>query len=203
MPVLPGQGLGPIRFGSNFESVARHMTRPCDELRETRCLYVDQAVDFTMKDGVVDGIYVVRRDRPAPPAKDGSPRYFGTYFGALLPDISLGVHKHIVLEELRAPDKIEKLSEPLDQNGTLERHYYDGLVLEFDRLPNGNIVLGAMRVLPSKTATNPYQRPSTSDKLGLPPEAPKPKAAPGAPGAGIDFLNPDAARPAPSAQPEK
>jgi hypothetical protein len=145
------------------------MQRPCDERTETRCLYIEKAVDFTMKDGVVDGIYVVRRDRPAPPRPDGTPRYFGTYYGGILPDIALGLHKHIVEEELHPPERVEKLPAPDAQNGTVERHYYDGLVLEFDKLPNGNTVLGAMRITPSKTAKNPFNKPSTSDRIGLPP----------------------------------
>ncbi len=191
LQVLPGQGVGPIRFGATFATVARHMQRPCDERTETRCLYIDQAVDFTMKDGVVDGIYAVRRDRPAPPRANGKPRYFGTFFGGLPPDLSLGVHKHIVLEELSPPERIETLPTP-DQNGTVERHYYDGLVLEFDKLPNGNTVLGAIRVSPSKTAKNPYKGPSTTDKLGLPPPRIPQSITPKSPmGAGSDFLNPE------------
>jgi hypothetical protein len=189
LQVMPGQGIGPIRFGATFDTVARHMQHPCDERTETRCLYIDQAVDFTMKDGVVDGIYVVRRDRPAPPRADGQPRYFGTYFGGMLPDIALGVHKHIIEEELHPPERIEKLPAP-DANGTVERHYYDGVVLEFDKLPNGNTVLGAMRILPSKTAKNPFKKPSTSDKLGLPPPS-TPKVPPASTGK-LDPLQPKA-----------
>lgn len=175
MQVLPGQGIGPIRFGATFDTVERHMTRPCDERSETRCLYVHQAVDFTMKDGVVSDIYVVRRDRPAPPTKSGEQRYFGTFFGRLATDIALGLHKHVVDEELRAPDRVEKLPAP-DANGTVERYYYDGLVLEFDKLENGATVLAAMRILPSKTATDPVKAPAPS--ASAPASAPPPASAP-------------------------
>lgn len=156
LEILPGKGLGPIRFGAKAETVERHMTRPCDIRTETRCLYINQAVDFTLKDGVVSGIYVVRRDRPAPPKADGSARYFGTFLGGMSGGFALGLHRHVVDQELRAPDRVEELKTP-DENGTVARYYFDGLVLDFDELENGSTVVGAARILPSPTGTNPVK----------------------------------------------
>ncbi len=168
LEILPGKGLGPIRFGAKVETVERHMTRPCDIRTETRCLYIDQAVDFTLKDGVVSEMYVVRRDRPAPPKADGSARYFGTFLGGMTGGFALGLHRHVVDQELRAPDRVEELKTP-NENGTVARYYYDGLVLDFDQLENGSTVVGAARIVPSPTGTNPVK------------VAAAPSAAPGAP----------------------
>lgn len=154
LEVLPGRGIGPIRFGATFETVERHMTNPCDVRTETKCIYVNQAVEFTMQEGVVARIHVHRRDRPVSAGAKGQPHYFGSYFGGLRPEIVLGVHRHIVLGEVRPAERVEKV-EGENPYGTVERHHYPGLVLEFDRLSNGNVVLGGFQVLRAPDAQSP------------------------------------------------
>lgn len=154
LEVVPGRGIGPIRFGATFATVERHMDNPCDLRTETQCIYTKQAVEFTMKEGVVDGIQVHRRDRVAGKDPNGETLYYGSYFGGLPPKVVLGVHKHIAVSELRPADRIEKLDPP-SEHGTVERHHYPGLVLDYDRLPNGNTVLAGFRILNDPKAESP------------------------------------------------
>lgn len=154
LEVIPGRGIGPIRFGATFATVERHMENPCDVRTETQCIYTKQAVEFTMKDGVVDGIQVHRRDRVAGKTPGGEPLYYGSYFGGLPPKIVLGIHKHVAVEELRPAEKVEALDPP-NEHGTVERHHYPGLVLDYDRLPNGNTVLAGFRILKDPKAESP------------------------------------------------
>lgn len=158
LEILPGRGIGPIRFGATFETVERHMANPCDVRTETKCIYVNQAAEFTMHEGVVTHIQLHRRDRPAGEGPDGKPRYFGSYFGGLRPEIVMGVHRHIAVEELRPAERVEKLPGS-DANATIERHHYPGLVVEYDRLPNGNVVVGGFQVLQDPDAPSPALSP--------------------------------------------
>ncbi len=146
--VQPGKGLSAIYFGATRATIERHMEAPCDIASETRCGYVDEAVEFTFEDGVLSKVEVQPRDRPVP-EKPGA--FYGTFRGILPPRIALGLHEHIVVEEFGAPTSYEdlKLSAPTGPKG---RAHYDGLVLEYERIANGNTVLTGMVITPSKTA---------------------------------------------------
>lgn len=146
--ILAGRGVSATRFGATFETIERHMASPCDVRTETRCLYVDRAIDFTMKDGVVSGIKIQRRDRRVPGLTEE--RYFGSFHGYLPPSIMPGLHRHVVEEEFGAPDRKEPVTDGAE--GLIERHFYDGLALEYDKLENGNVVLSSIEIIPSKTA---------------------------------------------------
>lgn len=143
--IAAGQSLGAIRAGTNLKTLARHMEGPCDIRTEDRCIYVKQASEFTLDDGIVVGIKVHRRDRlvPTQPEKDEH-RYFGTFNGGMLPKVMLGLHQHIMIEEYGEPEKKEPLS---GKNGEVERHFYDGVIFEYDRLDNGNTVLSAIELI--------------------------------------------------------
>lgn len=143
--VLPGHGITAIRFGATVETIERHMQAPCDVKTETRCLYVKQAIDFTLDKGVLVRAKVHLRDRLVP----GYPeRAFGTFYGGMQPDILLGLHRHIVHEELGNPESSEQVSSG-DKLGLVARDFYPGVTLEFDKIDNGNIVLAAMDVFPA------------------------------------------------------
>lgn len=139
--VLPGKGLAAIRFGATQATVERHVGAPCELRSETRCAYVDRALDFTFEGGVLVKIRVERRGRVVP----GAPgRFFGTFNGAMAPKIMLGLHRHIVAEEWpQKPERVEPLSGP---DGQVERQSFPGLALEFDQLDNGNTVLAAFEI---------------------------------------------------------
>lgn len=169
--VLPGRGLGPIRFGATFATVERHMQHPCDVRTETKCIYVDQAVEFTMKDGVVVDIQVHRRDRVAGKSPDGKTLYYGSFHGGLLPEIALGLHKDVAVTELRPAERVEVVDPP-NEHGTVERHHYRGIVLEYDRLPNGNTVLGSFHLLNDPQAESPALPKAGALPPAQPPAAP-------------------------------
>ena len=158
--IVPGKGITAIRFGATPETIQRHMQAPCDVKTETRCLYVKQAIDFTLEKGVLVRAKAERRDRPVPGVPDQA---FGTFYGGMAPDITMGLHRHIVHEEFGPPDRSEAFS-PSTGLGLMHRDFYAGLTLEYDRISNGNEVLSAMEVFP---ADNPAQpRPAASRGAG-------------------------------------
>jgi hypothetical protein len=149
--VVPGKGITAIRFGATTETIERHMQAPCDVKTETRCLYVMQALDFTLEKGVLVRARAERRDRPVPGAPD---RAFGTFYGGMAPDITMGLHRHIVHEEFGQPERSEAFS-PSAGLGLTHRDFYSGLTLEYDRISNGNEVLSAMEVFPAENPATP------------------------------------------------
>ncbi len=72
----------------------------------------------------------------------------------MAPEIMLGLHRHIVIEEFGEPSKKEPLSGP---DGQVEKHTYPGVVLEYDKIENGNTILAAITVVPDKKAP-PYPK---------------------------------------------
>jgi hypothetical protein len=151
LPILPGQGIGPIRFGATRATIERLMGAPCDEASDTRCLYVGRAVDFKLEGGAVTEIRVSRKGREAKRAPDGSILEYGFFNGALLPDLYFGMQPSAIQEQLGKPQKVEAIT-PLGPDGFAERHFYDGLTLEYDRWSNNNLVLGAAILTKSATA---------------------------------------------------
>lgn len=148
---LAGKGFSAIRFGATFETVERHMGAPCQIRSETHCTYVQQAVDFTMKDGVVVAMKAQRRGRRVGEAQAGAKaQYYGMFNGAFPPTLMLGLHRHVVLEEFGEPSKKEPLTGP---DGQVERHFHEGVLFEFDKLENGNTVLAAIEIVPAPGAT--------------------------------------------------
>jgi len=151
LPILPGEGLGPIRFGATRATIERLMGAPCEEATETRCLYIRRAVDFKLEGGAVTEIRISRKGREAKRAADGSILEYGFFNGAILPDLYFGMQPSALQEHLGAPQKVEAIS-PMGPDGFNERHVYDGMVLEYDRWSNGNLVLGAVVLTKSATA---------------------------------------------------
>lgn len=182
MVVVPGVGISAIRFGATFETVERHMGAPCDIRTETRCAYVRQAVEFSFKDGVVSGMRAERRDRQVKDPDAKGEKFYGTFNGGMRPDIRFFLHRHIVVEEFGEPKKKEPLQ---GADGQVEKHIYDGLVLEYDKLENGNVVLSAMEILPDpKAPALPKLTQKSGDAAGAKKELSpleKAAAAPSAP----------------------
>jgi hypothetical protein len=151
MPILPGQGLGPIRFGATRQTIERLMGAPCDEASDTLCRYVGRAVDFKLEKGVVTEMRVSRKGREAKRSEDGSIIEYGFFNGAVLPDLYFGMQPGALQEVLGPPQKVEKIS-PMGPDGFSERHVYDGMILEYDLWSNGKLVLGAAVLTKSDTA---------------------------------------------------
>jgi len=169
--LMPGKGAGAIRFGATVETIERHMEGPCDKVTAERCLYARQAVEFFLTDGKVSRIKAHRRDRKVTDPAPGKDEYFGTLAGIVQPTILLGLHRHVVLEEYGEPSKKEEVSPP-GPDGLVDRHYYDGIVFEYDQIENGNIVLAAIEIQPSQT---PYVPKVTQPSTGAPKGPPKPE----------------------------
>lgn len=151
LPILPGQGVGPIRFGATKQTIERLMAAPCDDATETLCRYVGRAVDFKLEGGVVTEIKVSRKGREAKKTPDGSIVEYGFFNGNILPDLYFGMQPGALQEHLGAPQKVEKIT-PMGADGFSERHVYDGLTLEYDLWSNDKLVLGAAILTKSATA---------------------------------------------------
>jgi hypothetical protein len=150
-PILPGEGIGPIRFGATKQTIERLMGAPCDEATETSCRYLTRAVDFKLEGGATTEIRISRKGREAKRAADGSIIEYGFFNGAFLPDLYFGMHPAALQEALGAPQKVEKIS-PMGPDGFSERHFYDGVTLEYDLWSSGKLVLGAAILTKSQTA---------------------------------------------------
>lgn len=171
---LPGKGVSAIRFGATVETIERHMEAPCDKKTEDRCLYVRAAVEFFLTDGKLTRIKGHRRDRAVNDPPENGEKYFGSLRGIVQPNIMLGLHRHVVLEEFGEPKKKEAFSPP-GPDGLVDRHFYEGIQLEYDKIENGNTVLAAIEIYPSET---PYSPPRAAGQLAPPPRPPGTKGPP-------------------------
>ena len=150
-PILPGQGIGPLRFGANQKTIERLMAAPCDDATETLCRYVDKAVEFKLEGGLAKEMRISRKGREAKRSADGSIVEYGFFNGAIVPDYYFGMQPGALQEALGAPQKVEKITPP-GADGFAERHVYDGITLEYDAWSNGNLVLGAIVLTKSDSA---------------------------------------------------
>lgn len=150
-PILPGQGIGPLRFGANQKTIERLMGGPCTDVSETLCRYVDKAIELKLEGGGVKEMRLSRKGREAKRTPDGSIVEYGFFNGAILPDLYFGMQPGALQEVLGAPQKIEKIT-PVGADGFAERHVYDGMALEYDAWSNGKLVLGAVVLTKSDTA---------------------------------------------------
>lgn len=152
LAILAGEGIGPIRFGATVATIERLMEAPCDQKTPDKCRYIMQAVEFELKDGVVNRMVLHRHERPAGPDAQGRPQIYGFFNGAIPPYLGFGMIPSAARELLGPPASVEKVTTPNDFN-TVERDTYPGMVLEYDRYTNGNIILGG--VILTKAKTNP------------------------------------------------
>jgi hypothetical protein len=143
LAVEAGQGLGPIRFGATVPTIERLMEAPCDLKTADLCRYYKQAVDFELKDGVVARIRVHRTERPAGKDATGKARVYGVFNGGIPPDLRFGMLPWAIHEHLGKPKRVDPAP---GESGfdTAEVHYYDGLILEFDRIGKSQPVLGGI-----------------------------------------------------------
>lgn len=159
LAILPGKGVGPIRIGATRATIERQMDRPCDVVTETLCRYIGRAVDFHLTGGVVDKVVVHRRDRPAGKNKAGEDSVFGIFNGGFPPDFEVMMKQKVIMDHLGPALKQEPVTGD-NPNHTLERHYYDGMTVEYDRYDNGQIVLGG--VIIEKSTGAAATAPATS-----------------------------------------
>jgi hypothetical protein len=156
LEIIPGAGLGPIRFGATIETIERHMQAPCDYVDEGVCRYVGRAAEFHLSDGVVGRIKVHRRDRPAGKNEQGEPAVYGIFNGAIRPDLQVGMIPEAIQEVLGPPARVERIENP-GPNHEVERHFYPGMQLTYDRLDNGKLALGEVELLRDPAATKAWE----------------------------------------------
>jgi hypothetical protein len=163
LPILRGQGVGPIRFGARLDTIERLMGDPCDQqvplgaaaggaaaapasaggapcpaATDLLCRYHSRAVEFELRGGVLVRIHVHRPARPF-----DAERGFGVYNGRFPEGAALGMFAFAAEETLGKPTRIEP-KDGTDPYHTVELRHYPGMVLEYDRLPNKNVVLGGV-----------------------------------------------------------
>ncbi|HEY6726524.1 MAG TPA: hypothetical protein VI197_20960 [Polyangiaceae bacterium] len=158
LAILPGKGVGPIRIGATRATIERQMDRPCDVATETLCRYIGRAVDFHLTGGVVDKVVVHRRDRPAGKNKAGEDSLFGIFNGGFPPDFEVMMKQQVIMDHLGPSVRQEKVTGD-NPNHTVERHYYDGMTVEYDRYDNGQVVLGGVII---EKPTAPGAAPAAS-----------------------------------------
>jgi hypothetical protein len=138
--VVPGKGIGPIRLGASLETVERLMELPCPDKSDTVCRYVDRGVEFRFVDKKLTRILIHRGGREAPGGK-----VWGVFNGGIPPDLQFGMIVPAVQQFLGPPKSVKKGNEGADKE-TTEQHVYEGMVLEYDELPGGRIIYGAVRI---------------------------------------------------------
>ncbi|MGE0322405.1 MAG: hypothetical protein AB7S68_08880 [Polyangiaceae bacterium] len=163
----PGKGAGPVRFGATVETIERQMQMKCQDLSPTFCGITTAAIDFVLTDAKVSEIRVHRIQRPSSPDRKGGPRVYGVFNGRLIRDISMGQYRGLVNEALGKPLRVDTITEP-NAFGTFEIAHYQGFSVEYDRLKNGNNVLGGVILRPFDTALPPV----AAKPLSLPPVIP-------------------------------
>lgn len=142
--VEPGQGLGPIRFGSTVATVERHMQAKCEQLTDEYCRYISSGIELKLTKGVVSGISIHRYQRPV--AGDPS-KTWGMFSGGIPPKVFMMMVPEAVIEELGKPKRTEAVKED-NPNWTVRRDYYDGMVLEYDKnRVNDRLMLGEIRIV--------------------------------------------------------
>jgi hypothetical protein len=143
LAIEAGKGVGPIRLGATVATIERLMAAPCEVKTPDACRYIKRAVEFDLKNGVTDRIVVHRHDRLAGPDAKGQPQVYGFFNGGIPPGVGLGMLPSAVKEIMGEPLSVENVTTQNDFN-TIQRAFYPGLVLEFDRYKNGNVMLGGV-----------------------------------------------------------
>ena len=151
-PVLAieaGKGVGPIRLGATVATIERLMAAPCEVKTPDVCRYIKRAVEFDLKNGDTDRIVVHRHDRPAGPDAKGQPQVYGFFNGGIPPGVGLGMLPSAVKEIMGEPLSVENVTTQNDFD-TIQRAFYPGLELEFDRYKNGSVMLGSVIIAKPK-----------------------------------------------------
>jgi hypothetical protein len=103
-------------------------------------------VEFLLENGVVKTVHVHRAGRPAGKDRAGNDAEYGFFKGAIRPDLQLGMIPSAIQEYLGPPKQVES-RDVLGEALNVQVHRYDGLRIEYDRLPNGNLVMGGIIIV--------------------------------------------------------
>lgn len=143
--ILPGEGIGPIRFGATLKTIHRLMEAECTEVSKrddlTWCRYQAHAVEFGLSNGRLVQIHIHGSEREFTPGKGlGVDNVYGIFHGKFANNGQLGMYRQYAAQG--EPQRIEEVTP--GRYPIVEKHYYEDMVLEFDKLGNGNIVLGGV-----------------------------------------------------------
>lgn len=156
LQVVAGKGVGPIMLGANTDTIERLMQEPCNEKTDSLCRFYYRAVEFELDDDKATRIHVHRADRPAGTGPAGDPILFGAFNGAIPPDVQLGMYRAAV-EEVTGKPKSERPANDAEKAkgfNTVEVTEYEGMILEYDEIENGNVVLGGI-IIVAESAGSP------------------------------------------------
>jgi hypothetical protein len=171
--ILPGRGLGPIRFGASIPTIERLMDAKCTTKTEELCRYAPQAVEFLLTDGKLTEIRVQGDERPFPGGGGTPDNTYGIFNGYLPPKAEFGMYEKVVIESVGQPLSAEKLDPP--QGKTVLRHTYpNNTVLEYDVLANGNTVLAGVILKPDPEAIAASRAAALAPLASAAPAAPEP-----------------------------
>ncbi|MFO7180125.1 MAG: hypothetical protein DIU78_015610 [Pseudomonadota bacterium] len=159
LAILAGKGVGPIRIGATVATIERHMSKPCDVKTADVCRYIGRAVEFHLENGVTKTVSVYRAGRPTKDA-EGNDAEYGFFHGAIPPDLQFGMIPAAIQEHLGPPSSVDRkdVAGPAD---AVEVHHYPGMRIEYDRIPNGNLVMGAVRLFKETSAATAPSAAST------------------------------------------
>lgn len=154
LPIEPGKGLGPIRFGAHLETIERLIGEPCEQKLEepggvTVCRYSAQAVEFFLEGGKVTRMRVHRLGRPFKP----EPKLdFGIFNGGFVQGGSVGMLMGATQELLGQPKAVRKLEGDALNNpySTVEVHEYEDFALEYDQVGPDRVLLGGVTLTAPK-----------------------------------------------------
>ncbi len=147
--IFPGQGVGAIRFGATVDTVERLMVAKCTEKTKEVCRYVGHAVDFRF--GPDGGVREIRIHGDERRFSDKPNDTYGVFNGRFAEGAALGMYPAYVVKDIGEPKSRAVVPEAEQQKApfpTVERHYYDNMVLEYDKLENGNVVLAGVILTP-------------------------------------------------------
>jgi hypothetical protein len=142
LAVLAGKGVGAIRLGATLATVERHMDASCPQRDGQRCVYPRHALifEFGPDDKGLERVLIHRQGRALPGGEEA-----GVFNGVIPPDLAFGMLVSAMQQDLGPPKKVIPGAEGA-HSATSEQHVYDGMVLEYEKLDNGNTVLGGIRI---------------------------------------------------------
>lgn len=154
--IMPGEGVGPIRFGAKLTTVQRLMESDCTELTESGrvhwCRYQANAVDFGLEEDKLVAIHIHGAEREFIPGKGlGVDNSYGVFRGTFANKAQLGMYEQYASQG--KPLRVEKVKP--GRFPTVEKHHYENMVLEYDKLQNGNVVLGGVVLTKPTKPTRP------------------------------------------------
>jgi hypothetical protein len=146
LAVLPGRGLGPLRFGASLGTVERLLGTSCTKKTTDgdveHCLLTSYGVEVELREGHVSRLRVHGSERKFP-GENGAPAGSWGAFNGSFKGAVLGMYAAVVAEQIGEPSSVQKLDPP--EGATVMRHTYPhNTVLEYDKIANGNVVLASI-----------------------------------------------------------